>query len=295
MINFELYRVFYAVARCGSLTRAAEELHISQPAASQALKQLESRLGTPLFKRKHHGMELTASGGELIFSDVETAVRLLEGAEQRIAERKSSAKGTLRIGASDTIFQYALAEKIVEFNRLYPQVTIELISGLSPAVVEALKADRCDVGFINLPIAPDNGAVVVRTVMYLNDIFIAGKRFAALREKPLALRDLQNYPLLLMEERTAARKAFQLYTESHGVRLNAAVETGSWDFMKRLVAEGMGIGCIPREYTENEREEGKIFELNISPPLPVRSVGMALPKNAAPSYALKLFTDLLGK
>ena len=71
MVNLELYKVFYTVARCGSLTKAAEELYISQPAVSQAIKQLESQLGTPLFKRMHKGMELTAQGGELVFGDVE--------------------------------------------------------------------------------------------------------------------------------------------------------------------------------------------------------------------------------
>ena len=63
MVNLELYKVFYTVARCGSLTKAAEELYISQPAVSQAIKQLENQLGTPLFNRMHKGMELSAQGG----------------------------------------------------------------------------------------------------------------------------------------------------------------------------------------------------------------------------------------
>ena len=71
MVNLELYRVFYVVAKCGSLTKAAEELFISQPAVSQAIKQLETQLGGKLFNRTHKGMELTETGGRQIIDTVE--------------------------------------------------------------------------------------------------------------------------------------------------------------------------------------------------------------------------------
>ena len=98
MVNLDLYRVFYTVARCGSLTKAAEELYISQPAVSQAIKTLETQLGTPLFKRMRKGMELTAQGGELVYGDVEKAVKLLSSVEDRLMELRETATGTLRIG-----------------------------------------------------------------------------------------------------------------------------------------------------------------------------------------------------
>ena len=106
MVNLDLYRVFYTVAKSGSLTKAAEELYISQPAVSRSIKQLETQLGITLFTRTHRGMQLSANGGELIFNEVEKALNLLSDAENRIAEMKTSATGTIRIGASDTIFEY---------------------------------------------------------------------------------------------------------------------------------------------------------------------------------------------
>ena len=292
MINFELYKIFYTVTKCGSLTLAAEELHMSQPAVSYAIKQLEILLGTKLFNRKHNGMELSASGGKLIVADVEQAVKLLTGVENILAERQKSAAGTLRIGASDTIFQYILADKIVEYSQRYPQVVIEMIADVTPNIIEALKSDRCDIGFLNLPIAPDNGIVITESIKYLNDIFIAGKRFEALKGRELTLRELQQYPLLLMEEHTVAREAFELYAGSHNVSLKPAAEVNSWGFMKQLVVSGMGIGCIPREYSLNKMENGSIFELNVTPKMPMRSVGIALPKDSNTSFALKLFIDL---
>ena len=94
MVNLDLYRVFYTVAKSGSLTKAAEELYISQPAVSRSIKQLETQLGVSLFTRTHRGMKLSPQGGELIFDEVERALTLLVDAENRIAARKTTATGT---------------------------------------------------------------------------------------------------------------------------------------------------------------------------------------------------------
>lgn len=293
MVNLELYRVFYTVARCGSLTKAAEELYISQPAVSQAVKQLENQLGTSLFNRMHKGMELSKQGGELIYADVERALQLLSGVEDKLSELKQSATGTLRIGASETIFQYILADKIVAYNKQYPQVKIDLISDVSPKIIELLKTDRCDVGFLNLPIEEDEGIRLSASVALLNDVFVAGEAFSELKGKELTVWDLQKYPLLMLEQNTVSRAAIDHYAESLGVSLHPAVEVGSWDFMKRLVTDGMGIGCLPREYAQRRLRDGELFELNVTPAMPSRSVGLALAKNANMPFSLRAFINLV--
>lgn len=292
MVNLELYRVFYTVARCGSLTKAAQELYISQPAVSQSIRQLENQLGTTLFNRVHKGMELTKQGGELVFEDVSRALQLLDGVESRLSELRKSATGTLRIGASETIFQYILADKLVEYHKLYPDVKFELLSDVSPITIEQLKTDRCDVGFLNFPIPEDEGVVVRQTITLLNDVFIGGKGFERFRGRVVPLWELQNEPLLLMEPHTVARSAVDHFCTSLGIRFRPAIEVDSWGFMKKLVAEGMGIGCIPREYMQPEAGDGSIFEIKVTPSMPSRSVGVALPKNVSLSYALRAFIDL---
>ncbi|HJA02953.1 MAG TPA: LysR family transcriptional regulator [Candidatus Gallimonas gallistercoris] len=292
MVNLELYRVFYTVAKCGSLTKAAQELYISQPAVSQAIRQLENQLGTTLFNRVHKGMELTKQGGELVFEDVSRALQLLDGVESRLSELKKSAKGTLRIGASETIFQYILADKLVKYHALYPDVKFELLSDVSPITIEQLKTDRCDVGFLNFPIPEDEGIVVRQTITLLNDVFIGGKGFERFRGRQVPLWELQKEPLLLMEPHTVARSAVDHFCTSLGIRFRPAIEVDSWGFMKKLVAEGMGIGCIPREYMQPEAGDGSIFEIEVSPTMPSRSVGVALPKNTSISYALRAFLEL---
>ncbi|MCI9031886.1 MAG: LysR family transcriptional regulator [Clostridia bacterium] len=292
MIDLDLYKVFYTVAKCGSLSKAAEELYVSQPAVSQSIKQLEKLLDTPLFNRLRHGMELSAQGGKIIYDDVEQAVKLLEGAERKLGALKQDATGSLRIGASETIFQYVLSEKIVEYNRLYPHVKIELISDVSPKIIALMKSDACDIGFLNLPVSKDEDIEIMRSVRLLSDIFIAGRRFEFLCGESLSVKDLTKYPLLLMEEKTVSREAVNHYGISHGVYFKPAVEVNSWGFMKRLVADGMGIGCIPREYALSKIADGSLFEVDVRPSMPARSVGMALPKNVNMTFALQSFINL---
>ncbi len=292
MVNLELYKVFYTVARCGSLTKAAEELFISQPAVSQAIKQLEAQLGTPLFKRRHKGMELTAQGGEIIFADVDRAMALLAGIEDKLAELRGSPSGMLRIGASEAIFQYILSDKIVEYHKLYPQVKIELIENIPSVIVDSLKNGRCDVGFLNLPMAADPEIELSRTVTLLDDVFVAGKKYEELKGRELTVWDLGKYPLILLERPTVARASVIRYGESLGADLSPAIEVYSWGFMKQLVERGMGIGCLPRQYAQRRLKEGTLFELNVTPALPPRSVGLATMKKFSPSFALRLFRKM---
>lgn len=291
MVNLELYRVFYTVARCGSLTKAAEELFISQPAVSQAIKQLEGQLGTTLFNRTHRGMELSASGGKLIYKKVEEALGLLDGAENTLIEIKTTATGTIRIGATDSIFSNVLADKIVQYHENFPAVKFELITGTTLDTIAQLKENKCDIVFINLPV-DDKDVAISGNVSLLSDIFVASPRFSRLKDKPVPVKELQELPLLMMEKNTIARHAVDSYLGNLGIVLQPDIEVANWDLMLKLAAKGMGIGCVPREYCRKELSEGTLFEVNVTPSLPVRGVGMALPRNIPVPYALKQFIAL---
>ena len=291
MVNLDLYRVFYTVAKSGSLTKAAEELYISQPAVSRSIKQLETQLGVSLFTRTHRGMALSAQGGKVIFNEVERALSLLNEAENRIEEMKNSATGVIRIGASDTIFEYFLADKIVEFHERFPTVKFELMADFTPDTIEKLKADKCDVAFVNLPISPDSDLKLYGNCMRLNDVFVVGEKYKELAETTVSLTELKNYPLILMDQNTVARRSLNNFLSSLGVDLAPSIEVGGWDLMKRLVLRGMGVGVIPREYAATQLENGSLFEIKTDPTLPVRSIGMLLPKHAPVSYALHSFIE----
>ncbi len=298
MVNLELYKVFYTVAKCGSLTRAAEELYISQPAVSQSIKQLETQLGVSLFNRTHRGMELSAQGGKVIFDKVEEALGLFHEAQVMLSQINSSATGTIRIGASDTIFEHVLSDKIVEFREKYPAVKIELLSGYSPQTLEALKNGEIDVAFVNLPMQVDEALSLYGNFTRLTDVFIVGEKYAQLADKhadaPIALTELTKYPLITLSKDTVATKSLNGFLSSLGVNLASSIEIGSFELMKRLVSKGMGIGVLPREYAEKELADGSLKILQTDPALPARSVGMVLSKHTTVPYSLRMFIELFG-
>ena len=294
MVNLELYRVFYTVAKCGSLTKAAEELYISQPAVSQAIKQLETQLGGKLFNRTHKGMELSETGGKQIFSTVEKALKLFDEAESKYTELKDTATGIVRICASDTVSTHVLIPYIKEYHAKYPNVNLILQNGTSSETIEMLKNGKGDIGFVNLPI-DDSDINLSNTVMQLHDTFVASDKFCELFGEIIDLKRLQDYPLLMLELSTATRQAIVSFAHSQGVHLHPEIELASLELMTELAKNGIGIACIPKEFVAHELEEGTLKEIKTNPALPTRAVGLALPKHENLTFAVKEFIKLINK
>lgn len=293
MVNLELYRVFYTVAKCGSLTRAAEELYISQPAVSQAIKQLETQLGGQLFNRTHKGMELSETGGKQIFATVEKALKLFDEAEKKYSELKDTATGIVRICASDTVSTHFLLPYVKEYHEKYPNVNLILQNGTSNETIELLKNGKGDIGFVNLPI-DDSDINLSNTVMQLHDVFVCSEKFKELTDEVVDLKRLQDYPLLMLELSTATRQAIVGFAHSQGIHLHPEIELASLELMTELAKNGIGVACIPREFVKHELEEEKsLVEIKTNPSLPTRAIGLALPKNENLTFAVKEFIKLL--
>lgn len=292
MVNLELYRVFYTVAKCGSLTKAAEELYISQPAVSQAIKQLENQLGGKLFNRTHKGMELSDTGGKQIFPMVEQALKLLGEAESKYIELKDTATGIVRICASDTVSTHFLLPFVKKYHEKYPSVNLILQNCTSSETIELLKNNKGDVGFVNLPL-DDSDINLSSTVMQIHDTFVASDKFSELFGDTIDLKRLQDYPLLMLELSTATRQAIVSFAHSQGIHLHPEIELASLELMTELAKNGIGIACIPKEFVRHELEEGSIREIKTNPALPSRAIGLALPKDGNMTFAVKEFIKMV--
>ena len=292
MANLELYKAFYTVAKCGSLTKAAEELYISQPAVSQAIKQLETQLGGTLFNRTHKGMELSETGGKQIFPLVEQALKLFEQVESKYAELKDTATGVVRICASDTVATHFLLPYIKRYHEKYPDVNLILQNGTSGETIELLKNKKGDIGFVNLPI-DDSDVNILSSVMQLHDTFVASDRFAELETGVVELKRLQDYPLLMLELSTATRQAIVSFAHSQGIHLHPEIELASLELMAELAKSGIGIACIPREFVSHEINSGSLKEIITAPALPARAIGLCLPKGENLTFAVKEFLKMV--
>ena len=294
MVNLELYRVFYTVAKRGSLTKAAEELYISQPAVSQAIKQLENQLGGQLFNRTHKGMELSETGGKQIFEMVEKALKLFDDAESKYTELKDTATGVVRICASDTVSTHFLLPYLKEYHEKYPDVNLILQNGTSSETIEHLKLGKGDLGFVNLPI-DDKDVNLSNTVMQLHDVFVASEKFSELFNGTVDLRRLQDYPLLMLDLSSSTRQAIVNFAHSQGIHLHPEIELTSLELMISLAENGMGIACVPREFVKKQLEEKTLFEIKTNPILPSRAIGLVLPKQETITFAVKEFLKLINQ
>ncbi len=139
------YRIFYTVARTGSLSRAARELLISQPAVSKAIRKLETEMRTPLFRRKARGVSLTPEG-EILYDYVSRAFQTLSEGENEIRRIRNLSIGQLRIGVSLPLCRQFLLPKVRDFIRSYPYVRIQIHTQPSTKTLPMLENYERDVG-----------------------------------------------------------------------------------------------------------------------------------------------------
>lgn len=293
MVDLDLYRVFYKVAKCGSLTKAAEELYISQPAVSQAIKQLESQLGGKLFNRVSRGMELTETGGKQMFDIVEQALKMLDSAEDRFRERRNIATGQIRIAAADTIVTHFLMRYIKKYHEIYPNVNIIFKNSTTKEALDMIKSNKADIGMVNLPIY-DKDVIMTGQTGIIEDIFVASDKYKELFDKNLSLRDLPDYPVLMLDGTTSTTKEINDFFDSMSIKIVPEFEAGSIELLIEMAKNGLGIACVPRRYVLDELAKKELREVKVTPSLPLRATGVIIRGEIEEhSFAVKEFIKIL--
>ena len=129
-INLDLYRIFYIVAKNGSISAAADVLFISQPAITFQIKKLEEQLGISLFTRTKHGVILTDEG-KVLFDYVNNAIKNIINGENALSNLKNLDSGIIRIGASTTVCRHVVMPYLEKFHELYPKIDIQIVNNLT--------------------------------------------------------------------------------------------------------------------------------------------------------------------
>ena len=138
-ISYDYYRIFYYVASCGSVSRAAAELRNNQPNLTRAIKNLETELGCALFLRTNRGMKLTPEG-ERLFAHIRVAFQQIERGETELQELRELRRGSVTIAASEIALRSMLLPVLQEFRRLHPDITLKISNHTTPQAIEALEA-----------------------------------------------------------------------------------------------------------------------------------------------------------
>ncbi len=291
MVQLELYRVFLAVAKNRSFSKAAEELHISQPAISQSISSLEKELETQLFIRTSRGIRLTGAG-ETLYSYVEQALSIIKGGETQIYELKALKHGTLNIGASDTLCRHYLLPHLQHFHNKYPGVKLRVTNRTSKETVDLLKHGKVDIGFINMPTELDDN-ISVQELEQIQDCFVySEKHFPDLRGQT-DLQTLQTYPILMLEKESSSRRYVDSFLKTHNVVPFPQIELGSHDLLLSFAEIGLGVAAVVKEYSKSYISSGKLTEVNLIPEIPKRSIAFISLTRIPLTFSAKEFIKLL--
>ena len=281
--NLDYYKVFYYVARCGSVSEAAGELSISQPAVSQAIKQLETALGAKLFTRVSRGVKLTAEG-EALFPFVRDGYQSIEQGVQRIRSMQDLDWGEIRIGASDMTLQFYLLPYLEKFHEEYPGIKVVVTNAPTPETMAILKEGKIDFGVVSTPMEGTEG-FEVRTVREIEDIFVAGRKFIGYKNRTLDLQELENMPLILLEKETSTRKYMDEFLAGNGVVINPEFELATSDMIVQFTQRNLGVGCVVRDFAKEELDKGELFELRFNTMIPKRQFAIVTKEGAVLSSA----------
>ncbi len=260
-------QVFHTVARLLSFTKAAETLHMTQPAVTFQIRQLEDHFNTRLFDRTHNRISLTAAGEQVLrFAD--RIFEIYAEMENSIRDLTGEISGALTIGASTTIAEYMLPTLLGDFKEKYPEVTIHLKVANSDGIVSLVESNAIDLGVVESSVANKNLVVEVCKRDHLMGIVPPGHPLA--KETSVKFARLLEYPFICREEGSGTRGVIGEYLdqlpECEGA-LKVTMELGSPEAVKGAVEAGMGVSVVSRATIQKELRLGTLVALELDPPL----------------------------
>lgn len=260
-------QVFYTVAKVLSFTKAAETLHMTQPAVTFQVKQLEEFFNTRLFDRTHNKITLTEAG-KIVYDYAEKILDHYEKMNSEVRELTGEVTGSLLIGASTTIAEYMLPSLLGAFKKQFEDVNIRLQVGNTDAIVAMVENNMIDLGVVEAPVYNKNLEVEVCRLDEMVLIVPHGHPLSN-RDK-ISIEDMRKYRYISREEGSGSRSVIDNYIREQGLSysdLNVVMELGSPEAVKMAVESDVGLAIVSRTTISKELKLGTLKALPLDPPL----------------------------
>ena len=260
-------QVFHTVARLLSFTKAAETLHMTQPAVTFQIRQLEEYFNTRLFDRTHNRISLTVAG-EQVYQYADKILSLYSEMDNRVREITGDVSGILIIGASTTIAEYVLPSLLSEFKERHNSVSIRLRVSNSLGVVHMVENNSVDVGIVESPISNKN--LTVEVCWHDKLVFICPPQHALAKKSAITVKELMELPFVCREEGSGTREFISEYLMQNNTQeqdLNVNVEVSSPEAVKSAVEAGLGVSIVSQATVVKEIKLGTLVALPLDPPL----------------------------
>jgi len=260
-------QVFHTVARLLSFTKAAESLHMTQPAVTFQVRQLEEYFNTRLFDRTHNRISLTEAG-QRVYEYADRIFALYAEMENSVRDLTGEVSGVLLLGASTTIAEYMLPALLGDFKAKYPEVSIRLQVANTDGIVSMVENNVIDLGVVEAPVTNKN--LVVETCRMDRMVLIVPPHHELAAKKSVPITELTNYPYICREEGSGTREVMLESMNTAGgnpADLNIVMELGSPEAVKGAVEAGMGISILSRATIDKEIKLGSLVAVELEDPI----------------------------
>lgn len=254
--NFNLYHIFYTVAKCRNISGAARELYISQPAISKAISKLEQSLGTTLFYRSSRGVSLTEPG-EILFVQVENAFQAITQGEEQLQRFQKLGMGHLSIGVSATLCKYVMLPILQPFIRQNPHIQLSIACQSSLETMQALEQGTLDIGLIGAE--DDMSAFVFEPLTDIQDIFVTTHTYLDNLKERIHPNDhlssrtaFAASTLLLLNKENITRRYIDRYLSQENLSASRIIDVTSMDLLIEFAKIDLGIACVIKNFVRDE-------------------------------------------
>ncbi|HAA89592.1 MAG: Transcriptional regulator LysR family [Thermoanaerobacterales bacterium 50_218] len=292
-MNFSWLLTFNMVVEKKSLTKAAQALHLTQPAVSKHLRSLEQYYGTTLVHRTTRDIELTEAG-KVVYHYSKQVVGLLQKSREEVKNIAGCVKGELLIGASTIPGEYLLPHLLGRFQQLYPEVKVKMEIADSEVIVRKVLANEVEVGFVGVPVT---NRALQEELVYEDELVVIvprNHRFAGRQE--ITLEELLTEPLLVREKGSGTRRVIEGRLAEQGVdprSLKVKLELGSTEAVINAVIAGLGISLVSRLAAQLHADSGELACLRLKGLSFKRGLFLITRKHQHKSLILEKFLSFL--
>ena len=284
-------RTLQEIVKRGGFSRAADALHLSQPAVSLHIRQLEEAVGLPVLERVGKRAFPTRAG-EILLDHASRVFQELEAAAEAVQRLRGVVAGRIRLGTGATASIHLLPPLLRRLRARYPELELIVVTGNAPDMARGVVNHELDVAVVTLPVAPRRLAISAVYHDPLLAIAPPGARWR--RRRPVTAAELAGHPLMLYEPGGTIRRVIDAWFQSAGVTPRVVMELGNEEAIKKLVGAGLGLSIIPAIATRSEARAGTLIALRLDPPL-ARRLGVVRRTDKPLSPVLEVFLSALGE
>ena len=255
-------RYFAAIVEARSFTRAADRLHIAQPALGAQVRKLEDELGTALLVRHSRGVEPTEAG-ELLLKHAVAIIRQVERARREVTDLSGPPRGEIALGITPTATALLATPLISACRDAYPEIALKIVEGMSEEIMRRLDENSVDIGFTYNP-----GAVrgVSAEPLLVEDLYLVRAARADDAGTVVSLREASRQRLILPEAGFGLRETVEAAARERGLSLDICLEINSVATMRELVEGGIGATILPFAAVRSLAEAGRLSAARIARP-----------------------------